>query len=81
MENALGLSGGQATLPSRLYLDRLRANLTTFAVGPEFQLAPAVSLLKKFEARGVVPGPNAVVENEDAEHGIFEVPAEDERQL
>ncbi|GMQ76069.1 MAG: hypothetical protein BMS9Abin01_1333 [Gammaproteobacteria bacterium] len=55
--------------------------LATFAMAPEFQLAPAVSLLKKFEADGVIPGPNAVFENEEVEHGIFEVPAEDERQL
>lgn len=55
--------------------------LTTFAVSPEFQLPPAVSLLKKFEADGVIPGPNAVSENEQVEHGIFEVPPEDERQL
>ncbi len=57
------------------------AYLTTFAVGPEFQLPPAVSLLKKFEADNVVPGPNDVTENEEVEHGVFEVPEEDERQF
>jgi uncharacterized cupredoxin-like copper-binding protein len=55
--------------------------LAVFAVAPESQLAPAVSLLVKFEADGVVPKANAIVENEEMEHGIFDVPAEDARQL
>ena len=57
------------------------AYLATFAVGPEFQLAPKVTLLKGFQAAGVVPDANSVTENEEVEHGIFEVPPEDERQL
>jgi len=55
--------------------------LATLAVGPEFQLAPKVTLLKEFQAAGVVPDPNAVTESEEMEHGIFELPAQDEVQL
>jgi len=55
--------------------------LATFAVAPEFQLAPAKSQLVKFRAEGLVPDANALTENEEAEHGIFEVPPEDEEQL
>lgn len=55
--------------------------LAVFAVPPASQLSPAASLLVKFEADGVVPEANAVVENEEVEHGIFEVPPEDARQL
>jgi uncharacterized cupredoxin-like copper-binding protein len=59
----------------------LVALLVVFGVAPEFQMAPHASLLKAFEAEGVVPAPSAIVENEEVEHGIFEVPPEDERQL
>ncbi len=55
--------------------------LSTYGVGPEAQRPPAVSQLVRFEAAGLAPNPNAVVENEEAEHGIFEVPPEDEEQL
>jgi len=55
--------------------------LATFAVGPVTQLPPPVSLLEKYQAAGVVPGANEVVENEEIEHDIFEVPPEDKRQL
>jgi uncharacterized cupredoxin-like copper-binding protein len=59
----------------------LVALLVVFGGAPEFQMAPHASLLKAFEAEGVVPAPSAIVENEEVEHGIFEVPPEDERQL
>ena len=52
-----------------------------WVVGPESQLPPAVTLLKQFEEDGAVPGPGVVVENEELEHGIFEVPPEDEERL
>jgi len=55
--------------------------LATFGMSPEFQLAPAQSQLVKFRAEGLVPDANALTENEEAEHGIFEVPPEDEQQL
>ncbi len=55
--------------------------LATYGQGPEFQLPPAVSLLTKFEAEGVVPAADELVENEEAEAGIFERPAEDDEQL
>jgi uncharacterized cupredoxin-like copper-binding protein len=55
--------------------------LATYGVGPEGQLPPAVSQLVKFEAAGLAPSANAMTENEEAEHGIFEVPPEDEAQL
>jgi uncharacterized cupredoxin-like copper-binding protein len=52
-----------------------------WTVGPESQLPPSVTLLKQFEADGAVPGPGEVVENEELEHGIFEVPPMDEVKL
>ncbi len=55
--------------------------LTTYGQGPEYQMSPSVSLLKKFEADGVVPGANDLTENEEVEHDIFDVPPEDEVQL
>lgn len=55
--------------------------LATYGVGPEAQLPPAVSQLEKFEAAGLIPGANALEENEEVEHGIFEVPPEDEARL
>jgi uncharacterized cupredoxin-like copper-binding protein len=55
----------------------LIAYLAVFAAPPETQLPPAKSLLADFQARGVIPDPNAVVQNEEAGHGIFEVPEED----
>ena len=55
--------------------------LATYGVGPERQLPPAVSQLVKFEAAGLVPGANAMTENEEIEHDIFDLPPEDEAQL
>jgi uncharacterized cupredoxin-like copper-binding protein len=55
--------------------------LATYGVGPEAQLPPAVSQLDKFRAAGLIPEANAVTENEELEHGIFDVPPEDEVQL
>ena len=55
--------------------------LATLGQGPEYQMAPAASLLAQFEADGVVPAANDVVENEEVEHGIFDVPAQDEVEL
>jgi len=59
----------------------LASYLATYGQGPDFQMPPSSSLLKQFEAAGVVPAANDVVENEEVEHGIFEVPEEDEKQL
>jgi len=47
----------------------------------EYQTAPMASQLVKFQSEGLSPDPNAVTENEEVEHEIFEVPAEDARQL
>jgi len=47
----------------------------------EYQTAPMESQLVKFQSEGLSPDPNAVTENEEVEHEIFEVPAEDARQL
>jgi len=47
----------------------------------EYQAAPMESQLVKFQSEGLSPDPNAVTENEEVEHEIFEVPAEDARQL
>jgi len=55
--------------------------MATYGQGPDYQMSPSVSLLKKFEAEGVVPAANDVSENEEVEHWIFEVPPEDEIQL
>ncbi|MEE8454945.1 MAG: plastocyanin/azurin family copper-binding protein, partial [Limibaculum sp.] len=55
--------------------------LATYGVGPEAQLPPAVSQLEKFEAAGLIPGANALEENEEVGHGVFEVPPEDEARL
>jgi len=55
--------------------------LATYGQGPDYQMSPSVSLLEQFEADGVVPSANDLVENDEVEHGIFEVPPEDERQL
>ncbi len=55
--------------------------MATLGQGPEYQMAPAVSLLVKFEADGVVPAANDLVENEEVEHDIFDVPPQDEVEL
>ena len=55
--------------------------LATYGVAPEGQLPPVVNQLVKFEAAGIVPGANDLVENPEVGHGISEVPAEDEAQL
>jgi len=59
----------------------LLAFMSTYGQGPDYQMAPKVSLLKQFEAQGVVPNANDLSENEEVEHEIFEVPPEDEEQL
>jgi len=66
----LGLFGGSVVI-----------YLATYGVGPETQLPPAVSQLVKFEADGVMPSANNVEDNEEVDHSIFEIPAEDEEQL
>ena len=55
--------------------------LATFGMGPEMQQPPAVSQLEKFRAAGLLPPPEALSENEEMEHGIFELPPEDEERL
>jgi len=59
----------------------LATYLATVGMAPEFQMAPSASLYVKFQKDGLMPDANAVVENDDVEHSIFEVPEEDERQL
>jgi hypothetical protein len=59
----------------------LVAFLATYAMAPEFQMTPTVSLLEEFQAKGVTPDPNAVVENEEVEHSIFDVPEEDRARM
>jgi uncharacterized cupredoxin-like copper-binding protein len=50
-------------------------------VGPEYQEPPKVTLLEQFVEEGALPDLTALVENEEVEHGIFEVPPEDEAAL
>ena len=45
------------------------------------QLPPSISQLAKFQAAGLVPGPNDVSENEEVEHSVFAVPPEDDVRL
>jgi len=59
----------------------LATYLSTYGQGPDFQMPPKMSLLETFEAQGLIPNANAVVENEELEHDIFEVPPEDKKQL
>ncbi len=55
--------------------------LATIGQGPDYQMAPSASLLDGFQTAGLIPGPNDLVENEEVEHGIFEVPPRDEVEL
>ncbi|MCF6320544.1 MAG: multicopper oxidase domain-containing protein [Rhizobiaceae bacterium] len=55
--------------------------LATFGQGRDFQMPPKMSLMETFEAQGLLPNANAVTENEEIEHDIFDVPPEDEEQL
>jgi len=59
----------------------LATYLATIGQGPDYQMPPSASLLKAFEAEGIVPAANSIVENEEVEHGVFEVPAQDEVEL
>jgi uncharacterized cupredoxin-like copper-binding protein len=59
----------------------LASYLATFGQGPDYQMSQAASLLKEFEAKGLIPAANDVVENEEVEHGVFDVPPEDEVEL
>ena len=59
----------------------LATYLATVGQGPDYQMSPSTSLYVKFQKEGLMPDANAVVENDEVEHGIFEVPEEDERQL
>ncbi len=59
----------------------LATYLATYGQGPDYQMSPSTSLYTKFQKEGLMPDPNAIVENDEVEHGIFEVPEEDERQL
>ncbi len=59
----------------------LATYLATVGQGPDYQMSPSTSLYTKFQKEGLMPDANAVVENDEVEHGIFEVPEEDERQL
>ncbi len=54
---------------------------STIGLGPDFQMAPSSSLYTKFQKEGLMPDANAVFENDEVEHSIFEVPEEDARQL
>ncbi len=57
------------------------AYLATYGVGPEAQLPPEISQLAMFEEEGLVPNANDLEENPELEHGVFEVPDEDEAEL
>jgi len=57
------------------------AYLATYGVGPEAQLPPEITQLAMFEEEGLVPNANDLEENPELEHGVFEVPEEDEAQL
>ncbi len=59
----------------------LATYLATIGQEPDFQMAPSSSLYTKFQKEGLMPDANAVGENDEVEHDIFEVPEEDERQL
>ena len=56
--------------------------LSTFGVGPEFQLPPAKSQLEVFREEGFIADANAITENERVEElGIFELAPGDEAEL
>ena len=59
----------------------LVAWLTTAGVGPISQLPQSESLLTKFRAMGYLPKNLNLSEDEDQEHGIFDLPAMDEVML
>ncbi len=52
-----------------------------FNSGPEYQEPPKVTLLEQFVEEGALPDLTELEENEELEHGIFEVPPEDEAAL
>ncbi len=49
--------------------------------GPEYQEPPKVTLLEQFVEEGALPDLTELEENEEVEHGIFDLPAEDEVML
>ena len=55
--------------------------LLVWYAGPEYQEPPKVTLLEQFVEEGALPDLTDLVENEEVEHGIFEVPPEDEAAL
>ncbi len=59
----------------------LASYLATFGQGPDYQMSQATSLLEEFEAKGLIPAANDVVENEAAEEGIFDLPPQDKIEL
>jgi len=59
----------------------LASYLATFGQGPDYQMSQATSLLEEFEAKGLIPAANDVVENEAAEEGIFDLPPQDKVEL